>query len=166
MSTITGPRVARYRTHGTDGASSPGTCILAMTLNGRHGSPQRSPRNVEASRGCKHLCRHCPVVPVYNGRFRIIPLEIVLGDVRQQVAAGARHITFGDPDFFNGPTHALRIVRAVSVAGGQGSWYRLYNEPNWHPVPSVPAKGARVAPAQLSEPWYCCAEPTEEQFAI
>jgi hypothetical protein len=30
----------------------------------------------------------------------------------------------------------------------------------------VPAKGARVAPAQLSEPWYCCAEPTEEQFAI
>jgi radical SAM superfamily enzyme YgiQ (UPF0313 family) len=38
---------------------------------------------VEASRGCKHLCRHCPVVPVYNGRFCIIPLEIVLGDVRQ-----------------------------------------------------------------------------------
>ena len=68
---------------------------------------------VEASRGCKHLCRHCPVVPVYNGRFRIIPQEIVLGDVRQQAAAGARHITFGDPDFFNGPTHALRIVRAV-----------------------------------------------------
>jgi radical SAM superfamily enzyme YgiQ (UPF0313 family) len=68
---------------------------------------------VEASRGCKHLCRHCPVVPVYNGRFRIIPREIVLGDVRQQAAAGARHITFGDPDFFNGPTHALRIVRAA-----------------------------------------------------
>ena len=60
---------------------------------------------VEASRGCKHLCRHCPVVPVYNGRFRIIPQEIVLGDVRQQAAAGARHITFGDPDFFNGPSY-------------------------------------------------------------
>jgi radical SAM superfamily enzyme YgiQ (UPF0313 family) len=24
----------------------------------------------EASRGCKHLCRHCPIVPVYNGVFR------------------------------------------------------------------------------------------------
>ncbi len=60
-----------------------------------------------------HRCRHCPVVPVYNGRFRIIPREIVLEDVRQQVAAGARHISFGDPDFFNGPTHALRIVEAV-----------------------------------------------------
>ncbi len=74
---------------------------------------RRTAGYVEASRGCKHRCRHCPVVPVYNGRFRIIPREIVLEDIRQQVAAGARHITFGDPDFFNGPTHALRIVRAL-----------------------------------------------------
>jgi radical SAM superfamily enzyme YgiQ (UPF0313 family) len=64
----------------------------------------------EASRGCKHRCRHCPVVPVYNGTFRIIQRDIVLADVRQQVAAGATHITFGDPDFFNGPTHAIHIV--------------------------------------------------------
>jgi len=64
----------------------------------------------EASRGCKHLCRHCPVVPVYQGQFRIVQREVVLADIRQQVAAGARHITFGDPDFFNGPTHARRIV--------------------------------------------------------
>jgi radical SAM superfamily enzyme YgiQ (UPF0313 family) len=66
----------------------------------------------EASRGCKHLCRHCPVVPVYKGQFRIVQREVVLADIRQQVASGARHITFGDPDFFNGPTHALRIVEA------------------------------------------------------
>jgi radical SAM superfamily enzyme YgiQ (UPF0313 family) len=68
----------------------------------------------EASRGCKHLCRHCPIVPVYNGRFRAVPADIVLADVRAQVAAGAAHITFGDPDFFNGVTHALRIVRALA----------------------------------------------------
>ncbi len=67
----------------------------------------------EASRGCKHWCRHCPVVPVYRGRFRIVQPEIVLEDIRRQAAAGARHVTFGDPDFFNGPTHALRIVRAM-----------------------------------------------------
>jgi len=66
----------------------------------------------EASRGCKHLCRHCPVVPVYEGQFRVVQREVVLADIRQQVAAGARHITFGDPDFFNGPTHAMRIVEA------------------------------------------------------
>ncbi|MBZ5635237.1 MAG: radical SAM protein [Acidobacteriia bacterium] len=66
----------------------------------------------EASRGCKHLCRHCPVVPVYEGQFRVVQREVVLADIRQQVAAGARHITFGDPDFFNGPAHALRIVEA------------------------------------------------------
>jgi radical SAM superfamily enzyme YgiQ (UPF0313 family) len=67
----------------------------------------------EASRGCKHLCRHCPIVPVYNGVFRIVQREVVLEDVRQQVDAGAEHITFGDPDFFNGPGHALAIVEAV-----------------------------------------------------
>jgi len=67
----------------------------------------------EASRGCKHLCRHCPIVPVYKGQFRIVPQEIVLADVRQQVAAGAEHITLGDPDFFNGITHATRIVEAL-----------------------------------------------------
>ena len=67
----------------------------------------------EASRGCKHMCRHCPVVPVYQGTFRIVQPEVVLQDIRRQVAAGAEHITFGDPDFFNGPTHATRIVEAM-----------------------------------------------------
>ena len=67
----------------------------------------------EASRGCKHLCRHCPIVPVYKGIFRIVQREVVLEDIRQQVDAGAEHITFGDPDFFNGPAHALTIVEAL-----------------------------------------------------
>jgi hypothetical protein len=67
----------------------------------------------EASRGCKHLCRHCPIVPVYNGIFRIVDRKVVLADIRQQVAAGAQHITFGDPDFFNGIGHALAIVEAL-----------------------------------------------------
>jgi radical SAM superfamily enzyme YgiQ (UPF0313 family) len=67
----------------------------------------------EASRGCKHLCRHCPIVPVYGGRFRVVQREVVLEDVRRQVAAGAQHITFGDPDFFNGPGHAIPLVRAL-----------------------------------------------------
>jgi radical SAM superfamily enzyme YgiQ (UPF0313 family) len=64
----------------------------------------------EASRGCKHLCRHCPVVPVYAGRFRVVQREVVLEDIRRQVEAGAEHITFGDPDFFNGIGHALGLL--------------------------------------------------------
>jgi len=67
----------------------------------------------EATRGCKHLCRHCPIVPVYQGRFRVVPRGVVLEDIRRQIAAGARHITFGDPDFFNGPLHSLAIVRRL-----------------------------------------------------
>ena len=68
---------------------------------------------IEASRGCKHLCRHCPVGPVYQGKFRVVPVEVVLADISQQVQAGAAHISFGDPDFFNGPTHAMRVVAAM-----------------------------------------------------
>jgi radical SAM superfamily enzyme YgiQ (UPF0313 family) len=68
--------------------------------------------STEASRGCKHLCRHCPIVPVYNGVFRIVERDVVLADVRQQVAAGAQHISFGDPDFFNGIRHAMELVEA------------------------------------------------------
>jgi radical SAM superfamily enzyme YgiQ (UPF0313 family) len=66
----------------------------------------------EASRGCKHRCRHCPIVPVYDGRFRVVPIPIVLADIRAQVEAGARHLTFGDPDFLNGVRHAADLLRA------------------------------------------------------
>jgi radical SAM superfamily enzyme YgiQ (UPF0313 family) len=68
---------------------------------------------VEASRGCLHHCRHCPIPPVYGGRFFVVPREVVLADIRQQVEAGARHVTFGDPDFLNGPGHALGVTRAM-----------------------------------------------------
>ncbi len=68
----------------------------------------------EASRGCKHRCRHCPIVPVYEGRFRAVSVDVVMADVDAQVRAGAQHITFGDPDFFNGPRHAMAIVDRVA----------------------------------------------------
>jgi radical SAM superfamily enzyme YgiQ (UPF0313 family) len=76
----------------------------------------------EASRGCKHLCRHCPVVPVYEGKFRIVPVDVVMGDIAQQVEAGAQHISFGDPDFLNGPTHALKVAEALHARFPDLSW--------------------------------------------
>ena len=69
----------------------------------------------EATRGCKHLCRHCPIVPVYRGAFRVVSDDVVFADVAAQVAAGAQHISFGDPDFFNAPTHARRIVERMAT---------------------------------------------------
>lgn len=66
---------------------------------------------VEASRGCLHHCLHCPIPPVYGGRFFVIPKEIVLEDIRRLVRTGAEHISFGDPDFLNGPGHSLAILR-------------------------------------------------------
>jgi hypothetical protein len=76
------------------------------------GSP-RVAGYTEASRGCLDTCRHCPVPAVYRGRFFVVDRETVLADIAAQVEAGARHITFGDPDFLNGPRHALAIVREL-----------------------------------------------------
>jgi radical SAM superfamily enzyme YgiQ (UPF0313 family) len=68
---------------------------------------------VEASRGCKHHCLHCPIPPIYDGRFFVVSETVVLEDIRRLVESGAKHITFGDPDFLNGPTHAIRVTRAM-----------------------------------------------------
>ncbi len=68
---------------------------------------------VEASHGCVHRCRHCPVPTVYDGRIRVVGTPTVLADIEQLVAMGAQHITFGDPDFLNGRRHSLAVVRAL-----------------------------------------------------
>ena len=77
------------------------------------GEKKRTVGYVEASRGCRHHCRHCPIPPVYNGRFVLIPRDVVMDDIKNLVEMGASHITFGDPDFLNGPVHALRITRQL-----------------------------------------------------
>jgi radical SAM superfamily enzyme YgiQ (UPF0313 family) len=69
--------------------------------------------SVAASRGCSHRCRHCPVPVVYNGRVRPVAEDAVLADVDQLVAAGARHISFADPDFLNAPRHARRVLAGL-----------------------------------------------------
>ena len=68
---------------------------------------------VEASHGCSHRCRHCPVPVIYDGRIRVVAEDVVLDDIAHLVAAGARHITFGDPDFLNGVHHSRRVVEAM-----------------------------------------------------
>ena len=68
---------------------------------------------VEASRGCAHRCRHCPIPAVYEGRLRIVQQEVVLRDIDNLVRMGAQHINFGDPDFLNGVKHSLGIVREM-----------------------------------------------------
>lgn len=112
-----------------DGAAGPVLHRLAFVQPDRRGLPRleryarlerdgalRLAGYVEASRGCLHTCRHCPITPVYHGRFFVVPREVVMADIAWQVEQGAEHITFGDPDFLNGPTHALRIARALHAA--------------------------------------------------
>ncbi|NND84616.1 MAG: radical SAM protein [Acidimicrobiia bacterium] len=74
---------------------------------------------LEASHGCRHRCKHCPLPVVYDGRLRVVAPEVVAADAAQQVALGARHLTFGDPDFLNAPPHAIKTLEAVRAAAGE-----------------------------------------------
>jgi len=77
------------------------------------GGERRIAGYVEASHGCRHRCRHCPVPVVYDGRMRTVAIDVTVADVASQVEMGATHITFGDPDFLNAPVHARRVLDAV-----------------------------------------------------
>jgi radical SAM superfamily enzyme YgiQ (UPF0313 family) len=79
----------------------------------RAGGDERLVGYVEASHGCVHMCRHCPLPTVYDGRIRIVGKDTVLADVEQLVAMGAQHITFGDPDFLNGVKHSLAVAEEM-----------------------------------------------------
>jgi radical SAM superfamily enzyme YgiQ (UPF0313 family) len=79
------------------------------------GDARREAGYTQSTRGCKHLCRHCPLPPAYAGTFYALPLDDVLADIAALVERGAKHITFADPDFLNGPGHALRIARGMSA---------------------------------------------------
>lgn len=111
--TAAAPNLARQSWLVPDRDTLPGLKRYAQLDNGIESLPAGY---TETTRGCLHTCLHCPITPVYNGRFFAVPADVVLADVDQQVQMGARHITFGDPDFLNGPTHVLRILRRMSDA--------------------------------------------------
>ena len=89
---------------------------LEMYAQFEGGDEVRTVGYTETTHGCKHLCTHCPIPPVYDGRFFAVQRDTVLAEIQEQVVEGATHITFGDPDFLNGPTHGLRILRAMHDA--------------------------------------------------
>lgn len=68
---------------------------------------------VEASHGCRHRCRHCPVPVVYDGRMRVVGIDQTLADIDQLAGEGVRHVTFADPDFLNAPRYSMDLLRGA-----------------------------------------------------
>ena len=68
----------------------------------------------------------------------------------------------------------LAIVERDDAAGGGrrdtfSRFWHAVHEACGDPAPVVPAgktEAAEIAVPRLSEPWYCCAEPTADQFAV
>ena len=98
------------RSSGPDRSALPGLANYAHLISA---GEKQLVGYVETTVGCAHMCRHCPVPVVFNGKFKAVPANEVLSQINQLYEEGAKHITFGDPDFLNGPAHALRIVRAM-----------------------------------------------------
>ena len=71
---------------------------------------------VEASHGCRHRCRHCPIPVVYDGRMRVVGADSVLADLGQLASDGIQHVTFGDPDFLNAPRYSMDLLRKAHDA--------------------------------------------------
>ena len=71
---------------------------------------------VEASHGCRHRCRHCPIPVVYDGRMRVVGAHSVLADIDQLASDGIQHVTFGDPDFLNAPRYSMDLLREAHTA--------------------------------------------------
>jgi radical SAM superfamily enzyme YgiQ (UPF0313 family) len=137
-STAGGPEVARVVVGADSGTAempeAAGRVLIELgpSRNGHHNRPLRRDlpalsnyarmklgaievlaASVEASRGCNHRCRHCPVASIYRGRSRAIDTNAVLEDIAQVVDAGAAHVSFADPDFLNRPRHALDVARRL-----------------------------------------------------
>ncbi len=111
---VTPPEVTRVRSPGRALDLSPARDAIVHRDHYARlaiGDERREVGYVATTRGCKHLCTHCPLPPAYAGRFYAIPRERVGADLDRVVSRGARHITFADPDFLNGPGHALRVAR-------------------------------------------------------
>ncbi len=106
-----GARLAKLDFPRTARAGLPPLSRYARLDDGR--GHHRAIGYAECSRGCLDNCRHCPVPAVYGGRFFVVPRQVVIDDLAAQIDAGAEHITFGDPDFLNGPGHSLAIARAL-----------------------------------------------------
>ena len=77
------------------------------------GQDRRVAGALSASTGCLHRCRHCPVPVAFDGRIRLSTIDSVIADANLQVASGATHLSFTDPDFLNAPSHARRVIRAL-----------------------------------------------------
>ena len=70
--------------------------------------------SVETTYGCKHLCTHCPVPIQFQGSFKTFSEKKIIDDVSNQIELGAEHISFNDPDFFNGPKFSLKILEKLN----------------------------------------------------
>ena len=112
QSLVTGEQIETQKTGSRTAKLPPLEVYARFEGNGE----TRTVGYTETTHGCKHLCTHCPIPPVYNGKFFVVQSDTVLAEIQEQVAQGATHITFGDPDFLNGPMHGLRILREMHQA--------------------------------------------------
>lgn len=112
--------------------------------------------STEMARGCHHKCMYCSVYAAYDGKVGLIPLEVVVADVRNLVEMGMTHLTFIDADWFNAKHHGIEILRALHQNFPTLTYdittrvdHILENE---HLIPELEALGVRIITSALEFP--------------
>ena len=93
-----------------------------------------------------------------SGDFRLVPRTSCWRTCAQQVDAGAQHLTFGDPDFFNGRTHATSVIAS--------SPRRSLASPTTSPSRWSTWCGTSPAPAELRGPAACSSRAPSRRSTI
>ena len=141
------PRPRRSSRSSTCGARSLGPPARGLcrrssaTPTWRSGGEERLVGYVEASHGCLHRCRHCPVPVVYDGRIRIVPDDVVLADVERLVERRRPPHHLRRPRLPQRPA-ALPAGRAPRCTSAARADLRLHGQGRAHPAPRRPVAGA------------------------
>lgn len=78
--------------HPPDRRALPPLSCYKYELADRFLGPGRVVANVEASRGCHHACAYCSVFAAYDKKVALVPVQVVLQDVRNCVELGAQQL--------------------------------------------------------------------------
>ena len=138
--------------HPAAAVSRPRPLRPAAALALRHAAAgRRHAADRRLHRGEPRLPASLPPLPGRAGLRRAVPGRAARRRAGRHRRAGGRrrrHITFGDPDFFNGPTHALRIVEALHAAHPARHLRR-------HDQGRAPAAASRAPAAVCATPAAC-----------
>lgn len=79
-----------------------------------HPKHRRIIHSIQATRGCPHDCDFCSVTPFFGHRYRLRPVDDIVGDLQTSLAqASSKTVFFVDDNIGGNPRYAKELFRAL-----------------------------------------------------